>query len=336
MGKHLRLAMSAQAAEHLGDRLRAVVDMSDHHHSLEVVTIEDAIHLGQRDIDAAFISRDVTGTSTKHQVEPTLQACYDLLLANTGLQWVHIHSAGADRPVYVELHARGVAVTTSSGANAQVVAATALGGILALARRFPMLWAQQQQQQWKAILGPGRMPRDLPGQHAVILGWGAIGQELARLLLALRLHVSAIRTQSAPPEGAVQMSTYDDLHQVLPHADWLILACPLTARTRGLVDKAVLEALPQGAHLINVARGEVVDEPALIKALQHGHLGGAFLDVFAQEPLPPGSPLWNLPNVMVTPHGAGHSDGNEARVADLFLQNLGFWLREQPLLNRVR
>jgi phosphoglycerate dehydrogenase-like enzyme len=132
------------------------------------------------------------------------------------------------------------------------------------------------------------------------------------------------------------MVSFDQLPSVWPRTDWLILACPLTDKTRQLVDARALAALPAGAHLINVARGEVVDQEALVTALQSGHLGGAFLDVFAHEPLPTDSPLWAMPHVMVTPHAAGHSDGNENRVAQMFLDNLRCWVSDQPLRNGVR
>jgi phosphoglycerate dehydrogenase-like enzyme len=132
------------------------------------------------------------------------------------------------------------------------------------------------------------------------------------------------------------MVSFDQLPSVWPRTDWLILACPLTDKTRKLVDARALAALPAGAHLINVARGEVVDQEALVTALQSGHLGGAFLDVFAHEPLPTDSPLWAMPHVMVTPHAAGHSDGNENRVAQMFLDNLRCWVSDQPLRNGVR
>jgi phosphoglycerate dehydrogenase-like enzyme len=300
---------------------------------IELVSIESAVAAQRRDIDAVFISREVTGTSTKHEVHPELQACYDLMLANAGLQWVHIHSAGADRPVYQALQERGVQVTTSSGANARVVAAMALAGLLALNKRFPMLWAQQQRREWLPLLGVSRMPRDLPGQTATIVGWGPIGQELAQLLSALGLNVIAVRTQDPRPQGDVEMVRFEQMHTVLPRTDCLVLACPLTATTRGLVNAQVLQALPPGAHLINVARGEVVMQDELIAALQSGHIGGAFLDVFEHEPLPAESPLWSLPNVMVSPHAAGHSDGNAERVNHLFLDNLQRWVGGQPLKN---
>jgi phosphoglycerate dehydrogenase-like enzyme len=119
----------------------------------------------------------------------------------------------------------------------------------------------------------------------------------------------------------------------LPRADWLILACPLTEETRGLVDAELLARLPKTARLINIGRGEVVDEPALIEALQSGSLAGAYLDVFAKEPLPPDSPLWDLPNVVITPKNATASKGNEKRYADMFVDNFGRWSRGEVMFN---
>ena len=281
------------------------------------------------DADIAFVSRDVTGLSTKHKVLPHTQQFHDALRGAPSLRWVHAHSSGADRPVYGELRARGVKVTTSSGANAGVVVQTALAGVLMLARCFPQLIAAQREKTWAPLVGSG-LPRDLAGQTAVIVGWGPIGQGLGALLSTLGLRVIAVRSSA----GADSVR-FEDIHTLLPRADWLLLACPLTDRTRGLVDAAALALLPPGARLVNVSRGEVVDEPALIEALRSGALSGAYLDVFAHEPLPPDSQLWDMPNVIVTPHTAGHSDGNEARVAALFLDNLKRWNEGQPLLNRV-
>lgn len=185
-----------------------------------------------------------------------------------------------------------------------------------------------------------RTPRDLPGQTATIVGWGPIGQKLSSLLQALGLKVVAVRQHAGPQSplqaDAVERVTFEQLQQVLPRTDWLILACPLTDKTRQLVNVHALAALPKGAHLINVARGEVVDQSALVAALQSGHLGGAFLDVFQHEPLQRDSPLWAMPQVMVTPHAAGHSDGNEKRVSQMFLDNLRRFASGQALHHVVR
>lgn len=330
----LRILMSQPSITLLG----AEVDRVMGSQAYELVDIKTAVALQRKDSDVAFISREVTGASTKHQIHTALQQVYDLLRGSSRLQWVHIHSAGADRQIYLDLRARGVQIATSSGANAQVVATTALAGLLALARRLPWLWAEQQARQWIPLLGE-RMPRDLPGQTATIVGWGPIGQTLGGLLQSLGLKVVAVRQHAVAPiqagSDAVEMVTFENLHQVLPRTDWLILACPLTDKTRQLVDAPTLAALPQGANLINVARGEVVDQQALVLALQCGHVGGAFLDVFEHEPLDRESPLWTMPQVMVTPHAAGHSDGNEKRVSQLFVDNLRRFVAGQPLRGLV-
>ena len=330
----LRILMSEPSRAQLGSAVTQVMGARP----FELLTLEEAVARQRTDADVAFISREVTGASTKHEIHPALQQVYDLLRQSPSLQWVHIHSAGADRQIYQDLMAKGVQISTSSGANAQVVATVALAGLLALARKFPMLWAEQQARQWIPLLGQ-RMPRDLPGQTATIVGWGPIGQKLGSLLQALGMKVVAVRQKLDPnalvQEGVEQVS-FEGLTTVLPRTDWLILACPLTPKTRQLVNAQALAALPPGAHLINVARGEVVDQLALVLALQSGQLGGAFLDVFAHEPLPTDSPLWSMPQVMVTPHAAGHSDGNEARVSQMFLDNLRCWTQGLPLLNLVR
>lgn len=326
----LRILLSQQALEQLAPAIAQVMGAR----TFELVSIESAVVQGRTDVDAAFISRDVTGLSTKHVLAQALQACYGVLRQSSGLRWVHIHSAGADRPIYQELRGRGVTICTSSGANAEVVAQTALAGLLMLARRFPQLMSAQRTHSWAPLLA-GELPRDLAGQSAVLVGWGPIGQRIGAFLRLLGMQLIVVRNQSAPSQEGVQMVTFEAFAQVLPRADWLLLACPLTDKTRRLVDARALAALPRGAGLINVARGEVVVEPDVIDALSAGQLGSAFLDVFEHEPLGADSPLWDLPHVIVTPHSAGHSDGNYQRVIGMFLDNLRRWCADEPLLNAI-
>ena len=321
----LRILLSERAAGELRESIAGVLGARPH----VLCTPADGVVP-----DIACVTRDVTGLSTKHRVLPETQRFYDALAAAPALRWVHVHSAGADRPIYVQLRQRGVQVTTSSGANALVVAHTALAGVLALARRFPQLWAAQRERRWASLMGEV-LPRDLENQHAVVVGWGPIGQHLARMLASLGLRVSIVR-QQAHPAGDFPTVAVARWHALLPQADWLLLACPLTAETRGLVDAAALERLPAHAHVVNVSRGEIVDEPALVAALREGRLAGACLDVFAQEPLPPDSPLWTMPNVIATPHSAGISDGNAARVTRMFLDNLRRWTAGEALHNLAR
>jgi phosphoglycerate dehydrogenase-like enzyme len=280
-------------------------------------------------VDIAFVTRDITGTSTKHELQPDTVRFYERMRAAPALQWVHIHSAGADRQIYLDLAARGVQVNTSAGTNAAIVAQTALAAVLAQSRRLPLLMAAQHERRWAPLLQSG-LPPDLAGQTAVVVGWGAIGQRIGALLCAFGVKVIAVRRsqQAAPPaELAV---AYAALSSVLPRADWVILACPLSPDTTQLINAAALAQLPASAYLINVARGEVVDETALTNALQTGQLAGAFLDVFAHEPLSAHSPLWAMPNVIVTPHSAGFSAGNAQRVDQLFLDKLLAWLATMP------
>ena len=276
-------------------------------------------------IEAAFISRDVTGRSTKFEIMPDTERFYTALRAAPNLQWLHVHSAGIDRDFYQQQQQRGVRVTASHGASDAVVAQSALTGLLALARKLPQILQAQQQRSWEPLLGEGKTPRDLQGQHAVVVGWGGIGQRIGQLLQVLGLEVSVARHSGEPVGPDLRTVRYDQLHEVLPTASWLILACPLTDATRGLISADLLALLPAHACVINVARGHVIDEPALVQALQGGRLGGAFLDVFYHEPLPADSPIWGLKNVIASPHSAGFSDGNAARVRQIFANKLQLW-----------
>ncbi len=298
----------------------------------ECVSFEDAVASGRRDFDVAFVSRDVTGLSTKHELAPSLKACYKVLEESSNLRWVHIHSAGADRDVYVRLRAKGVQVATSSGANAEVVAQTALAGLLALSRKFPELVHAMHAKKWAPLLG-SQLPPDLSGQTALLVGWGPIAQRVAQFLTMLGLRLKVVRqkahvgslSKSEVAFSQPEMLTFETLDSALPSSDWIILMCPLTETTRGLINARRLSLLPKGAGLVNVARGEVVVEKDLIEALENGSLGSAYLDVFEHEPLSQKSPLWSLPNVIVTPHSAGFSAGNEKRVSQMFLANLDRW-----------
>jgi len=282
----------------------------------------------------AYITRDVTGASTKTRVLEDLQRFYEVMRASPHLAWVHVHSAGADRPIFAELRQRGIKVSTSSGANAQPVAHTALGAVLALGRRFPDLWAAQQAQRWAPLV---RNPdvHDLTGQTAMVVGIGRIGSEIARMLQAIGMQVVGVTRSELSGRSAhsPEVCTYAEMAAHLPRTHYLILACPLSPLTQQLVNAHVLSSLPQGACVVNVARGEVVDQAALIAALQSGHLGGAFLDVFETEPLDTASTLWRLPNVIISPHTAGHFAEHADRVQSLFLDNLGRFLSDTPLHN---
>ncbi|MGE3076493.1 MAG: D-2-hydroxyacid dehydrogenase [Dehalococcoidia bacterium] len=300
---------------------------------LETITLPGAsdLPLPESDlsrIDYAFFSLDVFPVQSR--------AFFDSVQAAPNLKWVHVMSAGVDHPAFQRLLARGVRMTTSSGSTAKPIAQSVIGGMLMLSRGF-LLWADSQRRHaWEPIRGP-QTPPDLVGQTMTVVGLGAIGCEIARIATAIGLNVIGVR-RSPRREGDTvdELVTPDRLLSVAPRTDWLALACPLTDETRGIASREVLNALPKGAHVLNIARGEVADEPALIEALQSGHLAGAYLDVFAREPLDPESPFWDMPSVIVSPHNSSTSLGNEARVAtDYFLPNLARMAANEPLVNEV-
>lgn len=278
-------------------------------------------------IEVAFYTRDI--------METRARSFFSAVRKAPNLRWLQTFNAGVDHPIFAEMLERGIRVTTAAGTAAVPIAQCAITGLLLLARGFPGWIKAQQARVWTPMRGDDQ-PADLAGQTLCVLGLGGIGREIARLGQALGLEVIGIRRSPRTPADPVDaLYPPHALAQVLERCHWLAIACPLTAETRRLIDASMLRRLPRGARLINVARGEIVDEAALIAALQDGHLAGAYLDVFEQEPLPPESPLWDLPNVLVTPHNSGASAGNDARVQALFVANLGRYGGGQSLVNEV-
>ncbi len=276
--------------------------------------------------EAAYFSADIFPAFSKQFFSATRRA--------PGLKWLQVFNAGVDHPVFATILERGVRLTTAAGSAAEPIAQTAIAGMLALARNFPRWMASQRSHHWDPLRGP-EVPRDLRGQVMLVYGLGGIGMEIARLARALGLTVIGVRRNAIKTALVDEIHTPDHLPGLLARSDWLVIACPLTNETRGMISADLLAKLPRGARVINIARGEIIAEHALIAALQSGHLGGAYLDVFAQEPLPSDSPLWDMPNVIVTPHNASASAGNEVRINAIFLDNLLRWARHQPLVNEV-
>lgn len=310
----LNLLMSQQAIDRYGDQIQAQAGAC----KIKWFTLDSMPDAdGTYPIHVCFITRDITGQSTKTNVLPNLAHCYAMLRASRQLQWVHAHSAGLDRPIYAELQARGVNITSSAGANAAPVAHTAVAAVLALGRQFYVQIAAQHKRQYTPMTSHPHL-HDLSGQTVLVLGLGAIGSRITRYLEALDIKVIGI-----------SRSNFSDFESHLPFIDFLVLACPLTDKTKGLVDQFLLSNMKRGSYLVNVARGEVCIEADVITALQSGHLGGAFLDGFEVEPLSTDSPLWSLPNVMLSAHTAGHFTGHADAVAQLFMSKFGIFLSEK-------
>ncbi|NML43879.1 D-2-hydroxyacid dehydrogenase [Ramlibacter sp. G-1-2-2] len=287
-----------------------------------------------QEVDIALVSLDVIGQSTRTVLTPYMQLFCDSMRAAPGLQWMHVPSAGVDRPVFQALMRRGVRVTNSSGANAEAVAHTAIMGVMVLARGGLHWMHAQREHRWAPLRGP-EAQADLSGQVAIVVGHGPIGRHIARLLEALGLRVHKLRHTPQPGDAALGIHGYDALRALAAEAHWLVIACPLTDATRRLVDAQVLAALPRGACIVNVGRGGVLDEDALLAALASGYIAGAHLDVFEQEPLPADSPFWDLPNVLVSPHNAGSSRQYRERSVRMFIDNLRRWVQGDALRQEV-
>lgn len=250
-----------------------------------------------------------------------------VLLQAPNATWLHMFSAGLDNPVFGLLAEQGVTVTHSAGSSAVPIAHTVIMHVIALCREARAFGVAQSEHRWA---NSGTL--DVEGRRMGIIGLGSIGTEVARLAAHFGIDVVGVRRS---PTGDEPCETWPvtRLHELLPRIDDLVLTAPLTPETRGIIGARELSLLPQGAHVVNVGRGELVDEAALVDALRSGHLGGAALDVFVVEPLPAESELWDLRNVVVTPHSAGTTALSAQRAADIFADNLRRWADGTPLRN---
>ncbi|HEV1995586.1 MAG TPA: D-2-hydroxyacid dehydrogenase [Candidatus Acidoferrum sp.] len=254
------------------------------------------------------------------------------------LKWIHSTAAGVAQLMYPELRESGLLVTNPSGIFSIPMAEHTLGLILALARNFPdsvryqdtCRWAQQE------LWDKPQHLTELNGQLLLIVGMGSIGRELARLVRALDLRVWGVsRSGKGDAALAERMLPASQLHAALPEADYVVIAAPETPETKHLIGAAELARMKPTARLINVARGSLLDEAALVHALETGALAGAAIDVAAAEPLPPDSPLWRAPNLIITPHTSALSDRLWERETALLVELLERWFDGREMTNRV-
>ncbi len=249
------------------------------------------------------------------------------------LRWVHSISAGVDNVVTPLSRQRGLQVTNARGVFSPPIAEYVVMMCLAIARRLPQLFDLQRERTWQPLRG-----EELGGLTVGIVGYGSIGAEVARLLEPFGTRVIATRRHPERGSGAranVEVWGADRLHELLGTVDVVVVAAPLTDETAGLIGAPELQQMPGHAWLINIARGRLVDENALRRALANGWIGGAVLDVFDEEPLPADSPLYDTPNLVITPHTSWSSDRVVERSIDLFVANLERYLAGQPLENLV-
>jgi phosphoglycerate dehydrogenase-like enzyme len=258
--------------------------------------------------------------------------------AGKRLRWVQGRNAGAGEQLgraaeQARVELERVIVTTTSGIHAGPLAEFALLGMLAFAKQLPQRMADQRGHHWPAEQAP---VGELRGRTLLLVGLGAIGSETARLAKAFGMEVLAVKRDASGQHRHVdELHPAERLRELFGRADAIVSSLPLTEATRGLIDAETLGAAKRGAVFVNVGRGGVVDEGALIERLRDGTLGGAALDVFEQEPLPSGSPLWDLDNVIVSPHASALVEAEEERGVDLFCDNLRRFLDGQPLRNQL-
>ena len=263
----------------------------------------------------------------------------DIFDTATRLCWVQSPAVGVGSLMFPALLASDVVLTSARGVRARSIAEHVLGVTIALARQLPAAVRAQAARRWaqEELEGPAVDVRTLQGQRMGIVGLGSIGLELAKIAGPFGFRITAIRRRASEPipPGVENVWTPDRLIDLLAVSDVIVLAAPHTPETKRLIGKRELDRVKRGAFLINVARGKLIDDEAVVEALRDGRLGGAALDVFTREPLEPSSPYWDLPNVIITPHTAGAMRDYWTPLVALFSENLRRFERGEPLLNVV-
>lgn len=282
---------------------------------------DDAIRDALRDADAAILHGDLD----------------ERFLAAPKLGWIHCDHAGLNKSARPEVFARGLIVTSSAGRSSPALAEHAFFFMLAFACRAPELLKAQREHRWGV---PGQDSfRALYGQTVGILGLGNTGIEVAKRARAFGMRVLGYRRSAGPAPDHVDevfsSAAGDRLATLLARSDFIVLALPLSDRTHHIIGAAELAAMKPNAVLVNMARGAVIDEAALLAALRSGAIAGAGLDTFATEPLPADSPLWDAPNVLITPHTTPQVPDRTGRSLDIIVENIRRYRAGEPLLNRL-
>lgn len=252
----------------------------------------------------------------------------EAVLAQATLKWAAVGGAGVDH--LAPWDPADLQVTNSAGVASDVMAQYVLAAIFALTFRFPAFMRAQSDRRWDP-----RQVGSIAGKTLAVIGLGHTGQDVARRAQAVGLRVVGVRAHPRPMDGVARVYGPEALDAALAEADYVVISLPLTERTRHVIDRTAIEAMKPGAFLVDLSRGGVVDGAALAAALAERRLGGAALDVFEQEPLPPDSPFWGLENVIVTPHASSTYDGWERRSFEMFCDNLARWQAGAALANVV-
>ena len=301
-----------------GDQVRAIAP-----------DIETVLLVGEEPVADTDLER-ITIAFFSHDAWPERAGnFFGVALRANNLAWLHSMSAGVDSPIFQMLKDLGVRLTNSSGSSSAPIARTVMMYLLALARDLPRMMRAQANAEWAWDRWS-----ELEGKRVAVIGYGPIGEEVVRLTTAFGMQPVIIRRQVQGDETC-PVRPLVELAAVMAEVDAVVLALPLNDDTRGIISADVIAAMQTHAFFINVGRGELVDQPALTEALASGKLGGAGLDVTDPEPLPADDPLWVLPNVIITPHNSGSTDGTARRASERFLANLTPWVASGELLSEV-
>jgi phosphoglycerate dehydrogenase-like enzyme len=315
--------MYDKALARIGDRLGSLgldLDIATFDKSGRVLQQGVSLSPGEVSVDYVWLSSDMN-------IDGFQQGGFDLCLALKSAGVLQTYNAGLDHPFYKQLAAKGTRISNSS-AQAVAISEYVFGQLLSVFQPIEEQRRLQADRKWK--LTPYR---EIAGTHWLIVGFGPIGREVARRAKAFGARTTVVRRSPAISETVDQAGTLADLPKLAVDADVIVLACPLNAETRGSVGRDVLERVKPGATLVNVARGALVDDAALIGALDQGRLATAILDVFHEEPLPVDNPLWGHPRVRLTSHTSFAGSGVRGRWDELFLTNIERYARGEPLLN---
>ncbi len=315
------VAMYQQSLDHIGERLNALgLDLS-------VVTFDDdgQFSIGGNTVPPADVAVDYFWLSAHLNQGGARDVAFDVVLGCKSVDVLQTFNAGLDHPFYRKAADKGIRLCNSS-AQGVAIAEYVMAQVLSVLHPIERQRALQAAKTW------ARTPfREISRTNWLIVGFGPIGHEVAKRVKAFGAEVAVVRRTPATSEVVDKSGTVDDLATFLPEADVILLACPLNDQTRGLADAAFFGAIKKGAMLVNIARGGLIDDAALIHALDHGGLETAILDVFHIEPLPEGDPLWSHPKIRLTPHTSFAGNGVQDRWDRLFLDNIKRYADGKPL-----
>ena len=307
--EHVLLCTDTFVEQH-GERLAAVAPSV----ALELLADEPTPDIDLTRVTMAFMSKDTLPGRARMFLETSASA--------PNLRWLHVMAAGVEGPPFDAFRDRGVIVTRTPGASAAAIAETVFMYLHSLTRDVRSFNATYRERRWE-----WEEWRQLEGRTMTVLGYGPIGQRIIQLASAYEMIPTVVRRQVRGDEICAALAV-DGLADAVAHADVVVIALPLTPDTTGLVSDDVIARMRPDAILINVARGGIVDQQALANALASGRLAGAGLDVFDPEPLDTADPLWDLPNVILTPHNSGSSNLGPQKVVDIFFEHLTRYLDE--------